>query len=366
MPFDIQAFLQQFLPGLLEQQMDLTGGMGQQNLGPSALEGLASGPIALNPEFNATLSQMLQTGAPVDVSGAVAGERAATERAMRDMTSAFNVGMGAKGKIGSTAHTSRQVRGTEDLLSKMFERISGLEVGSREAAAGRRSGALSTALGQGQLDLGARGLDLERAGGLDRFATEGGRLGLAGEQAQAGAGMNLLGLLTSFLGRGTPPDRTPSRAASRPRPANLGSQPTVRRPKAPQKLGGVGTTSQGGRDQGARSMGNALLLDRLGRAHRMANQTPRFGGPSLLSDEDYALTRPHIMAQYGGMTGQPDMAKLMLGIMSGQADTAGALGGSSAANTQAIMPLLLQMLMGQQASALGHQFGPAAASAIGG
>ena len=108
---------------LLQQQGGFTQGMtGNTPTGPSAFQGVASGQIPLNANFDPTLAQMLQTGAPVDVSSAVQGERSKTERQIRDMTDAFNARMGAFGKVGSSAHAGKQSRGTSDLLAQMFER----------------------------------------------------------------------------------------------------------------------------------------------------------------------------------------------------------------------------------------------------
>jgi hypothetical protein len=331
---------------LLQQQAGFTQGMaGNVPTGPSAFSGIASGPIALNAAFDPTLAQMLETGAPVDVSQAVAGERALTEQRMQDMIDAFNARMGAMGKVGSTAHAAKQARGTQGLLADLFARTSGLEVRARESAAGRRMGALQTALGQGELDLGARQADIARARGMAEEALGRGRLGLAEKTGQAGAGMDMLRLLAGFAGKGGArtagvggaPQRvgTTTRARSTaPRPSVGGGRRTTPPPPNPM---------------------NFMLMDRLGRAHQTAAGIPV---NMQMRGADFALTRPNIMAQFGGMTGRPGLAETMLGIMGGQAKGVQALGQAGASNTAAIMPLLQQMMQSGIMNQVAQKFGP--------
>lgn len=348
MPFNIQDLFPDMrgldINQLLQQQTGYTRGMtGNVPTGPSAYQGVASGPIAMSPEFDPTLAMMLKTGAPVDVSGAVAGERSATERQMREMTDAFNARMGAMGKVGSTAHAGRQAQGLEDLLARMFERTSGLEVGARESAAGRRMGAMETALGQGRLGLGAREADLRRAGGIEQTGIERGRLGLAEKTGQAGAGMDLLNLLKGFAGRAAAPQRV---AQAPQRVGTVARQ----RPAARPSYGGGRPVSQ---PRGLRR-DPFLMMQMADAARKRGGGKTGFG----MSDTSFMLSRPDLMQQYGILSGQGDIASGYGQFGQTQVDALGKLMGGSAQQAGALMPLL-QMLMQQQGQArTAQQYGP--------
>lgn len=331
---------------LLQQQAGFTRGFGGNvPTGPSAYQNIASGPIALNANFDPTLAQMLQTGAPVDVSQAVAGERGLTEQRMQDMIDQFNARMGAMGKVGSTAHAAKQARGTQGLLADLFARTSGLEVESRERAAGRRMGAMDTALGKGRLDLGARQADLQRAGGLDAYGLGKGRLGLAEKTGQAGAGMDMLKLLSSFAGKG----------GAAPR---VGAAGGARVAAAPQRMGTVSRPSYGGGQPASKPRGLAkdpFLAMNLAKAGRK-----RGGGMTGfgMSDNQFLLSRPDLMQQYGILSGQGDVAQGYGQFGQTQANALGKLMGGSAAQASAIMPMLMQLMQQQQQGRTAQQYGP--------
>lgn len=128
----------------------------------SGMPKFISTPMVLDPAFGGTLNQMLTSGAPVDTSGITQAARQEGDLAWRDMLANINQAMAAGGLTGSSAQTARLSQGASDIGTRIGAEGLRAAVAAQEAAAGRRMGAMDTAVQQALAAIQGQNADTSR------------------------------------------------------------------------------------------------------------------------------------------------------------------------------------------------------------
>lgn len=321
-------------PGqILNQQQDFIGGLS---------------PQVLSNQFQPTLDQLLQTGAPTNTAGIGQAAQSEGRRFFDEQAANINERLAAQGKIGSSAQTAQLSRALSDTSTRIGEETQRAQVAAAEAASQRRQGALRDAISQGQL-------------------------GLQSRTQQAGAGQDFINaLLTQTRGGGG------GGGFRAPRPQGGAGPSSPGRPARPLRntSSGPGQTQV---DPSTRS-GNLFrqLLDKRRdqiRGNAALSQGSIGSSAGALRDNiDSRLNSPALMAEIAsevaGLTGNPGQAGRIGGnLINSQAGSVQALNSGTAGAARAAGPVLqgaqqnsfLANLLGQglpfNQSAFGAGFG---------